>query len=300
LQTEKTMQPIYIAAALTVMAIWGTNFSVSKVAVQAIPPMALMAVRFVLVAAVLLPFVRAPRGKMKGIFLYSLVWGGLHFSLMLTGLAKVDASVASVVIQLQVPFASLLAALFFGDKLGWRRGMGMALAFCGVIVIAMGRSGGDVAATSLPHLLMILGAALAFSVSNAQVKWMGEVSAFQLNAYASLFAAPQLFLLSLWLEEGQVASFMVADVTVWLCLGYMALFSTIVAYGLWQPFVRRFDVNQTAPFLLLVPVFGVGVGVAWLGEPLSMPLILGGVLVLAGVAVILIRRPRTLALPSEL
>src|SRR3546814_9270170 len=43
---------------------------------------------------------------------------------------------ASIAIQLQVPFASLLAAIFFKDKLGWRRGFGMLIAFFGVAVIA--------------------------------------------------------------------------------------------------------------------------------------------------------------------
>src|SRR3546814_13938595 len=43
---------------------------------------------------------------------------------------------SSIAIQLQVPFASLLAAIVFKDKLGWRRPLGMAIAFIGVAVIA--------------------------------------------------------------------------------------------------------------------------------------------------------------------
>src|SRR3546814_2272947 len=55
---------------------------------------------------------------------------------MFHGLKTVDAGTASIAIQLQVPFASLLAAIVFKDKLGWRRALGMAIAFIGVAVIA--------------------------------------------------------------------------------------------------------------------------------------------------------------------
>src|SRR3546814_3213789 len=55
---------------------------------------------------------------------------------MFHGLKTVDAGTASIAIQLQVPFASLLAAIVFKDKLGWRRALGMAIVFIGVAVIA--------------------------------------------------------------------------------------------------------------------------------------------------------------------
>ena len=65
-----------------------------------------------------------------------------------------------------------------------------------------------------------------------------------------------------------------------------------LGYGLWYRLLRRYQVNQTMPFLLLVPVFGVASGVAFLGEELTATLIAGGLLTVAGVAIILIRRPK--------
>lgn len=282
------MKPVHMLMALAVMAIWGTNFAVSRYALQDFQPLTLMALRFAVVAALLLPFVKVPRDKLRQIFLYSLVLGGLHFPLMLTGMQGAEASTASIVIQLQVPFASILAAFFFKDKLGWRRGVGMAVAFGGVAIIA-GRSSGN---SDLTHLALIMAAAAAFSFSNIQLKWMGSIDPFQLNAYMALFAVPQLLLMSLLLESDQIGQITGAGWDSWACLAYMAGMSTIVAYGLWQPLVKQFEVNQTVPFLMLVPVFGVGSGVLWLGEPMSWNLVLGGLLVVAGVGIILIRRPR--------
>lgn len=283
------MRPVHIIGALFVMALWGTNFAVSRYALREFSPMIMMAVRFGLVALVLLPFVKFPRGQVRQIFLYSLVLGGVHFPLMLHGMVGAEASTASIVIQLQVPFASLLAAYFFKDKLGWRRGIGMGIAFIGVAIIALRGGGGE---SDPYHLLLIVLAAAAFSFSNIQVKWMGSVDPYQLNAYMALFAVPQLLIYSLFLEQGQVEQVLQASWGAWAGIAYMVIASTIIAYAIWQPMVRQYDVNQTVPFLMLVPVFGVAAGVLWLGEAMSWALIVGGALVVGGVGIILIRRPK--------
>ncbi|MFV3128313.1 DMT family transporter [Niveispirillum sp. KHB5.9] len=283
------MKPVHIMGALLVMALWGTNFAVSRYALREFSPMIMMAVRFGLVALVLLPFVKFPRGQVRQIFLYSLVLGGVHFPLMLHGMLGAEASTASIVIQLQVPFASLLAAYFFKDKLGWKRAIGMGIAFVGVAIIALRGGGGE----SDPfHLLLIVLAAAAFSFSNIQVKWMGSVDPYQLNAYMALFTVPQLLIYSLFLEHGQIEQVLHASWGAWAGIAYMVIASTIIAYAIWQPMIRQYDVNQTVPFLMLVPVFGVASGVLWLGEAMSWALIVGGALVVGGVGIILIRRPK--------
>lgn len=284
------MKPVHMLGALFVMALWGTNFAVSRYALREFSPMIMMAIRFAIVAAILLPFVKFPRGQhLRQIILYSFVLGGVHFPLMLHGMLGAEASTASIVIQLQVPFASLLAAYFFKDTLGWRRAVGMGIAFIGVALIALRGGGGN---SDLFHLLLIVLAASAFSFSNIQVKWMGAVDPYQLNAYMALFSVPQLLLYSLVLETGQVDQILNASWGAWAGIAYMVIASTIIAYAIWQPMVRTYDVNQTVPFLMLVPVFGVASGVLWLGEAMSWALIVGGALVIAGVGIILIRRPK--------
>ncbi|HYC05600.1 MAG TPA: EamA family transporter [Azospirillaceae bacterium] len=282
------MRPVDLLRALAVMAIWGFNFAVSKVTLEQFQPLTAMVLRFTLVAVVLLPFVAVPRGKLRQLLGYSVVMGGLHFPLVFTGVQGVDASIASIAIQMQVPFASLLAAVFLKDALGWRRAAGMAVAFLGVVVIA----GEPRASANLFSLGLVVAAAFCFSFSNIQLKWMGGIDPFTLNAYMALFAVPQLVVLSLLLETGQVEQIMAADWLGWACIGYMGLVSTILAYWFWTPLVARYPVNQTMPFLLLVPVFGVGSGVLVLGEPLTWHLFAGGALTLAGVAAVILRRPK--------
>lgn len=277
--------------ALLVMALWGLNFVVSKWALQEFPPLFLMFIRFVLVAALIVPFFRIPRDKIWKIAALSVTLGSIHFPLMFIGLNGIDAATASLAVQAQVPFSSLLAALVFKDKLGWRRAVGMTAAFAGVMVIA----GEPRLGNALPALFMLLGASLAFATANIQMKLIGAVNGFAVNGWMALMAMPQLLLLSLLFEHGQMEALANSTWFGWASILYMAVGVTIVAYGLWYPLLSRYDVNQTMPYLLTVPVFGVAAGVLLMDNPITLSLAIGGALTIGGVAIIVKRRPRTVS-----
>ena len=285
------MRPVHILTLIFVTAIWGFNFVVAKWGLHEIPPLLLTGLRFFLVAVLLLPFVPRPRRILTGIIPLSVSLGSLHFSLMFIGLTRVDASVASIAIQLQIPFSAILAAIFFKDRLGWRRAAGMALAFFGVVLVAgMPRISGD-----RFYLVLVILASLVWAVGNIQIKALDGVGAVTLNAWISLFSAPtpsSALILSAIFEHGQLAALSNAGWRGYGALLYMAIMGTIVGYGLWYAMIARYTTNMTMPFLLLVPVFGVLSGVAALGEPLSWQVILGGLAVIAGVGVIVLRRPK--------
>lgn len=283
------MRTLDLAWILVVMIVWGFNFVVAKWGLAELPPIFLMALRFGMVAALLLPFVRMPRKNLGAILALSTTLGCLHFSLMFTGLAGVDASVASIAIQLQVPFAAILAAIVFKDRLGWRRMAGMGLAFAGIVVMA-----GEprVASAPLP-LALVLAASLLWAIANIQMKQLASIDGFALNAYMSLFAAPQLIIVSAVLETGQIEALRNASLWGYASLAYMAVMVTILSYAIWYRLLRRYSVNQTMPFTLLVPIFGVLSGVLVLDEPLTWRVLVGGIATIAGVGIIVLRRPRT-------
>jgi len=285
------MSPLHALGAIAVMIIWGVNFVAAKIGLQHLPPLLLVGLRFALVALLLLPFVPRPHGKWQRLLILSVVMGSLHFGLMFSGLAHVDAAVASIAIQLQVPFAAILAAFFFKDYIGWRRMVGLALAFIGVVVLA-GEPRGD---TGILPLLLVILASLMWAIGNILVKRIGPMDGFTLNAWMAALTAPQLLFASWMFEPGGFASLTETPWPVWGSILYMAFFVTILAYGIWYFLVPRYDVNQTMPFTLLVPLFGVASGVLLLGEPLTLHMIIGGGATILGVAVIIVRRPRTIA-----
>jgi O-acetylserine/cysteine efflux transporter len=284
-----------IALATLVMLIWGVNFAVAKTGLEELPPLLMMAVRFSLVAALLMPFVARRAMDMAKVIALSVTLGFLHFSLFFTGLAGVDAAAAAIVIQAQVPFAMILAAFFHADRPGWRRLLGMAVAFAGVAIV-FGRPEME---DPFVSLLLILGAAFIWAVANVQIKAMGAVDGFALNGWMALLAAPQLVAASLVLEDGQMAALLTAGWRGWGAVLYMALLATMVAYGLWYYLIRKYPMSLAMPFTLLAPVIGVVSGVVLLGEALTARIVGGGIATVAGVAVIVLRRPQLVAPEAE-
>ncbi len=286
------MTPRDVGALLLVAAVWGMNFAVVKVGLAELPPIFFVALRFAAVAAVLLPFVRLSRNKLPQLVALSVTLGGLHFSMMFIGLRGLDVATSAIAIQLQVPFAAILAAIVFKDKLGWRRLLGMAIAFGGVALIAgEPRFGGNL----LP-LVLVVSAALVWSIANIQIKALGdEVDVFALSAWVALLAAPQLFLVTFLFEDGQVDALLAASWRAWGAIAYQVVLVTIFGYGVWYSVMRRHPINQVMPFTLLVPLFGVLSGIIFLDERLTVPMLIGSAATIAGVAIIVVRRPRVVA-----
>jgi O-acetylserine/cysteine efflux transporter len=281
------MKPFDLFLAIVVMLIWGINFVVAKFGLAELPAILLMAMRFGTVALVLIPFVRVPRGRLKGILLLSFSLGTVHYAFMFTGMARLDAGTTAVLTQLQVPFSALIAALLYGEKLGWVRATGMAVAFAGVaIMMGEPRLTTDVVAVGF-----VIFATLVWALANIQIKELGPVDGFSLNAYLGLFAAPQLLITSLVLESDHRAVLAQADWTaVAFAVFYLAVIVQIVSYAIWYRLLRLYPVNQVMPITLLCPVLGVLSGVVLLGERLTWPIVIGGAATLAGVAIIMLWR----------
>jgi O-acetylserine/cysteine efflux transporter len=276
-----------VLLTVMVMVLWGLNFVVAKVGLEELPPMLLVGIRFLLVALLLIGLVPIPRGHIGKIAALSMSMGALHFGLMFMGIRDVDAAVASVAIQLQVPFAALLAWIFLGDRLGWRRLGGMALAFLGIVVIA----GEPRMMTNLTPLALIVTASFLWAVGNVQLRDLRAVGPMALNAWLALFAAPQMLIASAVFEDGQWEALAGAGWKGWGAVVYMIVFVTIIGYGFWYRMAQRYPVNLTMAHTLQVPVWGVLASVGLLGERLTWAMVAGSLLTLAGVAVIVLWRP---------
>lgn len=281
-----TLGRLDAALAVLVALLWGLNFVAVRVAVQEVPPVFLLAVRFALVAILLVTLVRVPRHHLGGLLVVSFTLGTLHFSLMFSGMRGVDAGTAALIIQLQVPFSALLAALIEHHRPRPLDYAGMVVAYLGVFLIAGEPRIGD----QYGHLLLIVAAAFVWALANFQIKRLGGLDGITLNAWISLFAVPQLLVASFLLEQGQWGALRSASWTLWFSVAWMVLAVSIVGYGLWYRLLARYPVSRITPFTLLVPVFGVLAGIVILGEPVTARIVGGGAMTLLGVMLIVVRR----------
>jgi O-acetylserine/cysteine efflux transporter len=283
------MRLLDAAIAVAIMALWGVNFAVAKLGLAEMPPILFVTLRFIIVSIMLVPFVPVPHGRWRDIGILALVFGGIHFPLMFSGMALVDAAVSSILVQIQVPAAAALAAIFLGDKIGWRRMTGMAVSILGVAILA----GAPTEASSPWGVAMVIVGGIAFAVASIWMKRLADLDAATINGWMSLFATAPLVAYSLVLEEGQLTAIANASWHAWFAVAFQAIAIVILSYWLWYRLLRRYSVNQTMPYLLLLPIFGVLGGVVLRGEPVTWAMALGGLLTIAGVAVIILRRPKS-------
>ncbi len=272
--------------AVIVVFAWGFNFVVVKVGVTEIPPLLLTALRFAVVAALVVPFTRRPRGKLWLIALMALLLGAGHFGLLFIALRKMDAASASIAVQLTVPFSAVVAAFFYGEKLGRRGFLGMTLAYLGVALLA-----GEPHHPDPIALAMAVGCSVAWALANVVIKSIGAINPLTLTGWMALMGLPQLLMLSLLFESNQMESLQGAGWRGWGAVAYTAVGASLIGYSLWCRLITRYPVNKVVPFTLLNPIVGVASGVLLLGEPLGWHKLAGGALTLVGVAVIQIRSP---------
>ena len=286
------MTAVDILTLLLVTLVWGFNFAIVKVGLAQLPPILFVSLRFFVVALLLLPFLKWPQHKRGLIALLGVTLGVVHFSMFFLGVSGLEASTAAIAIQLQVPFASIVAAVVYRDRLGWRRLLGMAFAFAGVALVA----GAPRSHPAIGSLLLVIGAACVWSIASMMMKEIGdELDVLALNGWVAIIAAPLLLVVSLIFEHGQGAALAASDWRAWLSLLFQACLVTLFGYSVWYRMMRRFSLNQVMPFTLLVPVFGVLSGVLFLGDHLTRLMLLGAALTIAGIGIIVLRRPRIAA-----
>jgi len=268
--------------ALSVPLIWGMGFTFAKAGLNEFPPLFLMSLRFSLSALILCWFYKPPIEQFKVIFLLALVSATIQYGLTFTGLKGLDASTAVLLVQLEVPFGALLAAIILKDNLGWIRAFGMVLVFSGVGFIA----GAPSIHNQLFSAFLVVCGAFTWALGQIMIKKMISITGFELIAWISFFAGPQMFIASLLIEHGQLESIKNATIVGWGTVIYLGVIMTTVGYGIWYRILKKYEVNQVMPFLLLVPVSSIAGAVLFLGERPSLKTMIGGAIVIIGVAII--------------
>lgn len=280
------MSFIQIVSAVAVPLLWGYQFVAIKVGVVEFPPLFFLALRFLAIALLLIPFVKIPARRQFGsIAAISVFLGGLNFGLFYVGLGLGSGSMSAIAYQLATPFTILMAWPLLDEKPSLTTSAGVAIAFAGVVVLAAGPS---LTANALP-LLLVVGAALAFATSNVMTKRYGPFDPLMLMGWSSLLTVPQVALMSLFLEQGQWASLVSADQRGWLALAYTIFIGGIIGFGLWFWLIARCSMSRIAPFGLLLPVFAVISSVLFLGDPVTPKLVIGGLITISGVATTQVR-----------
>ena len=268
---------------------WGFSNVLSKVVVGTwhVPPLFFAAARFAIVLVVTLPWLRPMPRPAWRIVLVGALMGGGNFALLFLGLKTASPSSAAVVLQAGVPITTLLSILILGERIHWRRGVGITLTLAGVLLVVW-RPGFAVSA----GLLLVLSAAFAGSLGAILMKQMEHVAPLRFQAWVGLTAVVPLTLASAVFEQDQWATSVAAGWPFVAALLFSALIVSVCAHTLYYGLIARYEATLLAPLTLMTPLTTIGLGVLITGDQLDLRMIAGAALALLGVLVVAVRPSR--------
>jgi O-acetylserine/cysteine efflux transporter len=273
-----------VAAAMNVL--WGLNIVAVKVAVGAIAPMTAGLLRQTIVFAICASSLRIVPGRMIPLLALGTLAGGLFFVVVNTSLVVSDnVGALAIAGQLGVPFSLLLAILVFRERVHWPRMLGIALSFAGVVLLvfdpAVASEGLGLALTAVASLIWAISLLIQRRLIGVPVltiyAWIGLMGMVVLAPCAWVF------------EPDAVRGIPQLEMRTMAWVAFSAIGSTLLGQGSMAWLLQRHSVSSVVPLTLAAPVISVVAASWYFGTPLTAIMVLGGVIALAGVAIIAIR-----------
>ncbi len=277
----------FVLSLITISFLWGANVVFIKVAVDAITPLYMAALRFFLAAGALYVYLYIKKlspSPERGAYLpYAIisVLFALQIGFFYIGAFKTSASHAVVLINAHIFFVALLAHFFLlHDRLNTLKTAGMVIAFLGVITIVWDPPKGAVNPPSLGGDFFILLSAGVLAVQTVftkkEIKKIDPVKV----VFWEMFLGASLLLLWGLVSKEPLPYAMPRHLV--LSLLYQGLVSGALCFVGITVLLKRYHASYIASFTVLVPFFGVLCSHLYLGDRLTLHLILGGIFMVVG------------------
>jgi drug/metabolite transporter (DMT)-like permease len=281
-QKQAPQAPTVVLAAFLVMVLLGgANFVAVRFSNAELPPFWGAGSRFIISAVILaliglalrVPF---PRGRtLVGSGLYGVLGFGAFYALAYVGLQEASAGSGAVLLSL-APLTTFLLAFVQGqERFRWRALVGALVALAGIVVM-FGAPGGVPLGSAVAFLL----AAVAVGEAGVIAKRFPEAHPVSMNAVAMGVGSVLLLVLSRIAGESWELPTRTATLTA---LVYLILLGSVGLFVLYLFILKRWTASRTAYAFVLFPVVASLLGLWLEGEPITLALALGGVIVLGGV-----------------
>jgi O-acetylserine/cysteine efflux transporter len=281
--TRTSLTPLHALLALAVMAVWGTNFVVIKVALGHLPPLTFAALRFTFAVLPAIFFLKRPKVAWWNLATYGVLIGVGQFGVLYIAMrSAISPGLASLVVQTQVFFTIGLSMMLTGERVRGYQLAALALATAGLGWLVIHAN----AEVTPLGLVLVLIAALSWAGGNTVARAAGPVNMLAYVVWASLFSAPPLIALALAFEgwPAMARGVTQASALTWAAVLWQSIGNTLFGYAAWAWLLGRYPAATISPLSLLVPVFGMAASAAFLGEPLSSWKLTAAILVLSGLA----------------
>jgi drug/metabolite transporter (DMT)-like permease len=295
----------YLLLTLTAV-FWGGTFIAGRTLADYIDPLSAAFLRFALATLLLWAWVawqvrQVPTlsGRQALAVMLLGLTGIVAYNLFFfEGLKSVEAGRAALIVAINPVVITLASRLLFGEPLTGTRATGVVLSLCGaLVVIARGDLDNLLSGAIGIGELLLLGCVASWSLYTLiGRRVLGRLSPLVTVAYASA-AGTMLLGLLLGIRGGFDAGLLTEPV-VFAHIGYLAVFGTVLAFVWFYAGVQAIGATRAAQFINLVPVSGVLLGALILNEPITPPVLGGGLMVVLGLW--LTNRPSATQAPPKI
>ncbi|MDO8322619.1 MAG: EamA family transporter [Phenylobacterium sp.] len=269
--------------ALAVVAVWGTNFVVIKVALGDLPPLLFATLRFTFALLPAVFFLRKPDVPWRNLAAYGVLIGLGQFGMLYIAMQHdISPGLASLVVQVQVFFTIGLSMWLTRERVKRFQVAALVLATAGLAIILLHTDG----STTPLGLGLVLIAAASWAGGNMVQRATPGVNSLAYVVWASLFSIPPLLILSLVFEGPQrmLLGVQNADLATWGAVLWQSVGNTLFGYAAWGWLLARYPAATISPLAFFVPVFGMAASAVLLNEPMQDWKLTAAGLVLGGLA----------------
>ena len=282
---------------LFVALIWGSNFAITKGALNEVHPFVFNALRIGL-SLTFMTFVLFvmegvslrnifPTGKdSKKLIALGFIGNFIFQMFFILGVANTTAGNAALFAATGPVWTAVTGWLRGSEEISSRVWIGIALTVLGASIIAFFKNGGLSfgSETLLGDGLILLSAMAWGSYTSLCRPFLRQLSPnrLALTSFTPIYPLLVIVCIPYWPGMRAIANY---PIDIWLAIFFSGVFSTGVAYLLWNSAIKKVGSSQTAVFGNVVPVIAIAVGFLYLGEIVRIEQILGGVLILIGLMV---------------
>ena len=264
--------------------LWSGNFIVAKIALREFPPLLLMGVRAIVASLLILPVYlfqahgplrKADLPRLLGLGMFGVALNQLFF---VVGMSRTTVAHSALTLGLTPVLVLLIAGSLRMERITLQKVAGMVTAISGVAILQWTHTG----TPSLLGDFFILLASLTFALFTV----MGKRSAMRFDAITvntAAYVGSAIALLPVTIWQARTTPLTGISWTAWACVFYMAAFASVLCYQIYYYAIRRLTPSRVSAFSYFQPLLASLMAVLWLGESLTVPLVAGGSVILAGV-----------------
>lgn len=276
---------------LAVIFFWGLSFIATKIALEEVTPPVIIFIRQILGFVLLFCFALIHK-KSLVIKIKDLGWivtlaavACLHLWIQVTGLQWTTASNTGWIIGITPVFMTILALIFFKEKLLPIQLIGIVIAFVGLLLLV---SKGDL--TSIDFIsnkgdLLIVGSTITWAVySLISKKITLEYSSVTTTLYLFLFVA--ILIAPVTVNKENLTSIVSLSFSGWMSVIFLGLFCSGVAYVLWAQALSEMSATRVGAFLYIQPFVTFFAAWFYLGEDITILTLVSGLIIIGGVILV--------------